>query len=182
VNMTHQTHELFPDTPAPARPRERRRRSVAQVPAPTVRLRLEIELPADAPPPAWLADVLRGHAPKVRTRTRTRPGGESVESFLRENLRPDPKAKVTLREIFQRYHAATLAAGGLPLPRNPFSTAAVRAIHAQFGVTGSNDIAERGKIRRGFRGLRLVKPDTAPSKSTRYAFPNISSDGTDGPR
>jgi hypothetical protein len=180
--MTHQTHELFPDTPAPARPRERRRRSVAQVPAPTVRLRLEIELPADAPPPAWLADVLRGHAPKVRTRTRTRPGGESVESFLRENLRPDPKAKVTLREIFQRYHAATLAAGGLPLPRNPFSTAAVRAIHAQFGVTGSNDIAERGKIRRGFRGLRLVKPDTAPSKSTRYAFPNISSDGTDGPR
>jgi hypothetical protein len=180
--MSLQTHELFPVTAATARPRERRRRAVAPVPAPTVRLRLEIELPAAAPPPAWLADVLRGHAPKVRTRTRNRPGGEGVESFLRENLRPDPKGRVTLAEMFQRYHAATLAAGGLPLPRNPFSTAAVRAIHAQFGVTGSNDIRDRGKVRRGFRGLRLVKPDTAPSESTRYAFPNIPPERTENPR
>jgi hypothetical protein len=146
-----------------------------------VRLRLEIELPADAPPPAWLADVLRGHAPKVRTRTRTLPGGESVECFLRENLRPDPRGRVTLAEMFQRYRSATLAAGGLPLPRNPFSAAAVRAIHAQFGVTRSNDIAKRGKSRRGFRGLRLVSRPNRTAQPRDTHSENISPDATDAP-
>jgi hypothetical protein len=154
--MTHQTHELFPDTPATARPRERRRRSVAAAPAP-VRLTFTIEIPSGQNPPGWIAELLRL---QPRTR-RSRAGNQHVADFVQEHLVVEVKGRVTLAAMFGRYRAEALAAGEIPVTRNKFSEAAVKAVRSLHGVAPSNDLVEAGQTRRGFRGLALA-PCPAP--------------------
>jgi len=180
MNNTPTPGDLFPSMPEVGTPaRSRRQRSVATAPAPTVRLTIGIELPANAPPPDWLASLLRAQ-PRAPI-PRARPGGESVATWLRGAVTPDPRGRVTLAKLFTHYRACTLASGRLPVSRNAFSYAAVRFIHGEWGSTPSNDIAERGKIRRGFRGLRLVSPPSRTATPRVTHSQNISPDAPDAP-